>query len=106
MTLSDDRSDAWWQQQGYYAGKEIEGSEGLWICLAPMITTNRLMLCTTDSVLDYYCYPRELGLTFAMAAFEVWDGTGDPIDGWVKNFGSAGTRRRERSPSLLVDKNP
>jgi len=76
----------WWEEHGYLRGKPI-GDDGLWICLAKMMFTYRLMICTTDGVLDFYCYPRPL-LPIALAAFEVWDGEGHPIDGWVKHHGA------------------
>lgn len=81
-------STQWWQEQGYLAGKEIGGD--LWICLAPMLFTFRLMVCTTGFVHEFYCYP---DLLEAMEAYHAWDGQGDPFDGWVKHFPTM--RRRE-----------
>lgn len=83
----------WWEEQNYLAGKEIEG--GLWICLASMITTTRLMICTPapdGGLHEFWCYPR---MADAFAAYEVFDGRGDPLDGWVKHYPSE--RRRFRA---------
>jgi hypothetical protein len=80
----------WWAQHGYLAGKPIDG--GLWICVAPMTFTFRLMICTPHFVEDFYCYP---GLGDALAAYNAWDGHGDPLDGWVKHFS---TDRRRPAP--------
>lgn len=75
------RPGEWWEKHGYLAGKPIQ--DGLWICLAPMIFTIRLMICDEGSVYDFYCYPQSnLGLAFA--AFDEWDGKGKPIDGWLR----------------------
>lgn len=81
----------WWQRHGYIAGKHLE--HGVWIVLMPMITTYRLAVCTESSVLDFFCYP--YGTTTrdqAMAAFDAWDGQGEPADGWVKHH-ATGRRR-------------
>lgn len=75
----------WWQKEKYLAGKQVEGD--LWICLAKMMFTYRLMICDPGSVYEFYCYPYE-NLGRALDAFEKWDGHGDPIDGWVKHFPS------------------
>jgi hypothetical protein len=40
---------------------------------------------------DFYCYRNELR---AFRAFLEWDGTGDPLDGWVRH-GASGRRRPE-----------
>lgn len=71
----------WWVAQGYLYGRDI--GEGLWICVAPMLFTFRLMLCTTEGVLDFYCYERPFT---ALAAAEAWAGTGEPVAGWVKSM--------------------
>lgn len=85
--------DDWWKEHGYLAGKEIGG--GLWVCVAPMITTLRLMICTPEAVAEFWCYPYEtVPLDYVMRAYEQFDGTGDPADGWVKHHPSE--RRRER----------
>lgn len=91
MTI-DITADEWWVQQGYLAGKPLEG--GLWVCLADMMFTYRLMLCdpTPGGVHEFYCYPKERGLVSALTAFFAWDGEGDPQDGWVKAM--PGERRR------------
>lgn len=43
--------DEWWRREGYLRGKELGG--GLWLCLAPMITTLRIMVCTKDYVHEF-----------------------------------------------------
>jgi hypothetical protein len=80
---------SWWQDEGYLAGREIGG--GLWICVARMLFTFRLMVCDPGFVHDFYCYP---DLADVLLAFADWDGTGDPVDGWVRHHGS-GRRRPE-----------
>lgn len=83
----------WWEDQHYLAGKEIGG--GLWLCVAPMITTRRLMICDPGSVHEFWCYPYDTAsLEYVLAAWENFDGTGDPADGWVKHHPSH--RRREK----------
>lgn len=73
----------WWEENGYLAGKPL--SDDIWICVAPMLFTFRLMICTTDYVFDFYCYP---SLARALEAFNAWTGRGDPLDGWVKHHGT------------------
>jgi hypothetical protein len=75
----------WWVRHGYVAGKTVAG--GHWVCLAPMIFTWRLMICTEYSVLDFYCYPGQ-DLPLAQAAFHAWDGLRDPLPGWVRHHGA------------------
>jgi hypothetical protein len=45
---------------------------------------------------DFYCYSHEL---LAAAAFLSWDGTGDPLDGWIRH-GASGRRRPMGDPAL------
>lgn len=85
--MSAEEEPQWWRRQGYLAGKPIEG--GLWICLAPMAFTFRLMVCDEWGVSEFWCYPE---LATALGAFEAFAGEGDPIDGWVKHHPSQ--RRR------------
>lgn len=83
----------WWRDQGYLAGKEIGG--GLWTCVAPMITTHRLMVCDFAYVHAYWCYPYDMvPLDYVLEAWANFDGIGDPADGWVKHHPS----RRRREP--------
>lgn len=77
-----DGATAWWERNGYLAGRPI--GDGLWICLASMIFTNRLMVCDEWTVFDFWCYPHELGLSVAREAWSTWDGIGEPIEGWVR----------------------
>lgn len=69
----------WWAEQGYIYGRDI--GDGLWICVAPMLFTFRLMLCTEGYVIDFYCYERSAD---ALAAAAMWDGRSEPAEGWVK----------------------
>lgn len=85
-------ADEWWVAHGYIAGKEIDG--GLWIVLAPMLFTWRMMICDPGSVHEFYCYPED-HFARAMEAIDRWDGTGDPIDRWVKHHPS----HRRRTPA-------
>lgn len=78
----------WWEANGYIAGKQVEG--GLWVCLAPQLFTFRLMVCDPDCVHDFYCYPH---LADALVAYNTWDGTGDPAEGWIKHHATG--RRRQ-----------
>lgn len=71
----------WWEQHGYLFGKEL--GDGLWVCLAPMIFTWRLMLCTPDSVLGFACYDKA-NLQLAVDAYLAWDGTGLPLAGYTR----------------------
>lgn len=85
----------WWEDEHYLAGKEI--GAGLWVCVAPMITTRRLMVCTPHGVHEFWCYPYETAsLDYVLRAFDAFDGTGDPAPGWVKHHPSG--RRHERVP--------
>jgi hypothetical protein len=78
----------WWRHHEYLAGRPIGG--GLWICLAQMIFTTRLMLCDEWSVYEFYCYPNE---DDAWKAFASWDGKSRPFPGWVKYLSPAGEER-------------
>lgn len=70
--MTDTQTD-WWAEHGYLAGREIGG--GLWMCVAPMIFTYRVMVCDPGSVYDHACYER---LSDALEAYEQWDGQGQP----------------------------
>lgn len=72
----------WWKEHGYIAGKAIEG--GLWLCVAPMIYTLRMMICDETSVMEFWCYPKNR-LGAVLIAFEGWDGKGPPMEGWTKH---------------------
>ncbi len=86
----------WWEENGYVAGKEIGG--GLWVCVAPMITTWRIMICDPGSVFEFWCYPRGTHPVDAVLGFfDQFDGTGDPEPGWVKHHPS-GRRHSEFLP--------
>lgn len=76
-------AESWWVAEGYLAGKEIGG--GLWVCLAPMLFTTRLMVCTPAWVHEFWCYPQQVD---ALVAYEAFDGHGDPLPGWVKHHPS------------------
>jgi hypothetical protein len=76
-----------WQKQGYLSGREIEA--GHWVCVHKMIFTWRLMLCTPDSVQDFYCYHT---YAEALVAFVVWDGVKDPPGEWIRHH-ATGRRR-------------
>ena len=72
-------AEAWWKEQGYIYGRDI--GDDMWICVAPMLFTFRLMLCTPGGVIDFYCYER---MTDALDAAADWDGRSEPT-GWVKS---------------------
>lgn len=74
-TLHVASDQAWWEREGYIGGREIEDAPGYWICVAPMTFTYRLMICTPQDVLDFYCYEQRAD---ALAAFCSWDGESDP----------------------------
>lgn len=76
-------TEEWWQENYYLRGKEI--GAGLWICLAPMLFTFRLMVCDPGGVHEFYCYPDQQQ---AFDAFDAWNGEGDPLPGWVKHYPS------------------
>jgi hypothetical protein len=87
----------WWQTNRYLYGREL--SAGLWVCVAPMTTTLRLMVCDPGWVHEFWCYP--YGLVperYVLAAAEAFDGTGDPWDGWVKHHPSM-----RRNPRVRID---
>lgn len=71
---------SWWQQNGYIYGRQLD--DELWVCVAPMLFTFRLMLCTSGYVLDFYCYENPHD---ALNAALLWDGKSEPIEGWVKS---------------------
>lgn len=73
-------TEEWWQEHGYLAGKPIGG--GLWICVARMLFTDRLLVCDEGSVYDFYCYEDR---PLALEAFDLWDGTGEPLPGWTRH---------------------
>lgn len=87
----------WWVPNGYLAGREIGG--GLWLCLAPMAYTTRLMVCDPGSVYQFWCYPN---VGEALVAYVAFDGTGDPPGGWVKHH-NRGVTRRQRGGVVTVD---
>lgn len=87
----------WWEEEGYLAGKEIGG--GLWLCVAPMITTHRIMICDPGYVHEFWCYPySHVPLDLVLGIFDRFDGKGDPGSGWVKHHPSG----RRRAPELWV----
>ena len=96
--------DTWWAAEGYLMGKEIEGSGGLWICLAEMITTYRVMICSPPpgAVYEFWCYPKGNGLAAAIIAFTHFDGEGDPLDGWVKHHPSYRRRNLETGEEYVA----
>ena len=71
----------WWQKHGYLAGRPLEAD--FWLCVAPMLFTFRVMLCTEDAAgLAFYCYTH---LDDAMRCFDTWDGKGpNPVEGWTR----------------------
>lgn len=86
-------SEIWWQRNGYLYGREIGG--GLWICVAPMITTLRIMVCDEISVFEFWCYPYDsVSMGYVLTAAEEFNGNGDPAEGWVKHHPSG--RRNEK----------
>jgi hypothetical protein len=86
----------WWEEHQYLAGREIGG--GFWLCVARMITTHRLMVCQPDYVHEFWCYPYEtVSLNYVLRAYADFDGTGDPLPGWVKHHPSG-----RRHPRTLV----
>ena len=80
-------SDWWWERERYLYGREV--SEGLWICVAQMIHTWRIMLCDPGGVHEFWCYPQE---EFSPHIVIIWaqefSGQGDPHEGWVKHHPS------------------
>lgn len=81
--------DEWWKAHGYLAGRPLGG--GMWMCVAPMIFTFRVMVCDPTFAREFYCYHQ---LEDALACFEQWDGVNDnPVPGWSKYHGSLGQER-------------
>lgn len=83
----------WYVEHGYLMGKEI--SDGLWICVAPMIYTWRLMICTEDYVIGFACYDKTPEkFVLVVEAFQQWDGTGLPLEGYTRtvNLGGDGEK--------------
>lgn len=90
-----DTEPAWWQRQGYAAGRQLDQVH--WVCVHKMIFTWRLMLCTEREVLDFACYhtPGE-----ALAAFTTWNGKTVPPGDWIRHHGSG--QRRLDDGSIVI----
>jgi hypothetical protein len=75
-------TEPWWEKEGYLAGRPLEGD--LWLVVAPMIYTYRVMVCSRIYAgMEFYCY-QELHL--AMLCFDKWEGKGEnPVEGWTKH---------------------
>lgn len=87
----------WWRKENYLAGKEIGG--GLWVCMAQMVTTVRIMVCTPapeGALHEFWCYPDPW---LAYVAYSTFDGKGDPGIGWVKHHPS----HRRNCPSCYTN---
>lgn len=79
----------WWEDVGYLAGRELTGQwagSGVWVILARMMFTHRVMLATPSFPLgEHYCYEDP---ALARTAFDAWDGGPDnPVKGWTKYHG-------------------
>lgn len=83
----DDHGIEWFDtidEHGYFARKTLP--DGRIAALATMLYTTRLLwFHPGDQPREFWCYPH---LVEAVAAFYVWDGEGDPADGWVKHHPS------------------
>lgn len=80
-------------EAGYLDIKEFP--DGSYTCLVRQLFTFRITWSRTGNYFGYdyfWCYS---DLAVARAAFEAWDGTGDPADGWVKSVTDRGEARRE-----------
>lgn len=78
----------WWHTHGYLAGRQLCPPDALnvelWLCVAPMLYTYRVMVCDPGSVYAFVCYPRTLGLDHALRAWQAWDGCSDPPPGYSR----------------------
>ena len=88
----------WWGSEGYLYGREV--ALDLWICVAGMLTTWRIMLCDPYfSVHEFWCYPKtEFSPHVVVLYAEAFSGVGDPHEGWVKHHPS---HRRPRDVGML-----
>lgn len=72
--------------------------DGRIITVLAMIFNYRIAIGEGWEYSDGWCYPRDLGKAFVLAAAQAWDGEGDPPDGWIKHLGS-GRRRTDGDPA-------
>lgn len=73
-------SEAWWQTEGYVAGRAITG--GRWFVVYPLFFgCGRLLLCTEGDVIDLWDYD---SVEEAIAAMDASSGEGEP-DGWMRH---------------------
>lgn len=88
----------WWVGQGYLYGRKLDRTlyPDIWVIVVDTIFNWRLAVCTPSNVLEFWCYPKNPSplatLAHVLEAATVFDGQGDPLDGWVKHFPS--NRRR------------
>lgn len=80
-SVEDELTPAWWHSHGYIAGRELDA--GLWMVVAPMLYTYRVMVATPEAPTgEFYCYT---DLKLAAKAFMEWDGGSmNPIEGWTR----------------------
>lgn len=71
------------RENGYVAWREL--NDGRVIGVSPMLYTFGLMVGCDEHGYQYrYCYERAADVR---AAFDAWDGTGDPPGPWIKRKG-------------------
>lgn len=71
-----------------------------WVGVMPLLFTYGVCwgwIGDPTGVEDRWCYPKASGLELAVAAATLWAGSGDPIDGWVRQV-STGRRRPDGTP--------
>lgn len=84
--------------EGYLYRRELE--DGREIVVYPMLYTLRLCVGPVgDGYERAWCYePRPKYGVPALIAAEMWDGEGDPPDGWIKEVGTE-RRRPDGDPA-------
>jgi hypothetical protein len=69
----------WFIDNHYFAGRPPEGD--LWLVVAEMIYTWRVMVCDDTTVYDFCCFQE---LRDAITCWAVWDGKGTPPGNWTR----------------------
>lgn len=83
----------WWEECGYIAGACVNEETDTWVCVAPMLFTYRLMICTPaplGGVQEFWCYEQAADALKAFDAFVEAGAKGDPLPGWTKHHPRGG----------------
>lgn len=77
---------------------ERDLEDGRVVHVVQMLFSRRICIGDGTGYSDGWCYPNDLGAVFVVTAAELWDGEGDPPDGWIKQL-STGRRRWGGDPA-------